>query len=171
MNGQYHGGKTASFFTRKKISLSYICKSLLVIVDCSNIKEEAFFQLFMGNRETTVATDLMKDIELTLIVFHIVVLMGSYYIFNLKPEPFVLKMYNFELSLGRKDLFLADIVIHWFTFLILILVVFRKKKNLLNTFNLKLLILLPLVYLILNNPIDVYQLDILGYKNINKIKN
>ena len=77
-------------------------------------------------------------------------------------------MYNFELELGRDYLFIVDLIIHWFTFLILIMVI--SKKKLLNTLNLKLLILLPLLYIILLNPIEVYQLEFLGYKDklINK---
>ena len=103
---------------------------------------------------------IIKNIELTLIIFHIVVLVGSYYIFNFKKKDIIVKLYNFELSLGRKYLVLSDIVLHWITFLLLIFVIFRKR-NLMGTLNIKLLILFPLAYLILNNPIEVYQIEIL----------
>lgn len=125
-----------------------------------------YFTLWVLVLECLYYLGIIKNIELTLIIFHIVVLIGSYYIFNFKKNPIIIRLHNFELSLGRKYLVLADIVIHWLTFLLLIMIIFRKKINLIKTINFKLLILFPLAYLILNNPIEVYQLEILGYKNI-----
>lgn len=121
-----------------------------------------YFTLWVLVLECLYYLGIIKNVELTLVIFHTVVVIGSYYIFNLKKNPFILKMYNFELRLGRNYLFVADIVIHWLTYLILIIIV--SKKKLLNTLNLRLLILLPLFYLILFNPVEIYQLEILGYK-------
>ena len=124
-----------------------------------------YFTLWVLTLELLYYLGIIKNIELTLIIFHIVVLVGSYYIFNFKKKDIIVKLYNFELSLGRKYLVLSDIVLHWITFLLLIFVIFRKKRNLMGTLNIKLLILFPLAYLILNNPIEVYQIEILGYKD------
>ena len=51
MNGQNHGEEKASVFSKKKIRLSYISQSILVIVDCSKISNQTFSKLFMANRE------------------------------------------------------------------------------------------------------------------------
>lgn len=51
MNGQNHGEEKASVFSKKKIRLSYISQSILVIVDCSKISNKKFSKLFMANRE------------------------------------------------------------------------------------------------------------------------
>lgn len=124
-----------------------------------------YFTMWVLTLECFYYLGLVRNIELTLIILHIIVLIGSYYIFNFKEKPFIFKMHNFELELGRKYIVLADLIIHWFTFLILIIVVTKNKKKLLSTFNLGLLIVFPLLYLILLNPIEIYQLEILGYKS------
>ena len=126
-----------------------------------------YFTLWALVLELLYYLGVIKNIELTLIIFHIIVLIGSYYIFNFKKKDIIVKLYNFELSLSRKYLVLSDIVLHWITFLLLIFVIFRKKRNIIGTLNIKLLVLFPLAYLILNNPIDVYQIEILGYREKN----
>ena len=43
--------KKPQFFLKKKIRLSYISQSILVIVDCSKTSNQTFSKLFMANKE------------------------------------------------------------------------------------------------------------------------
>lgn len=64
INGQTHGHLTPDFFRRKKkVGLSYLADSLLVIVDCSNISGRAREDLFMNSRDRLSNVDLRNKIE------------------------------------------------------------------------------------------------------------
>lgn len=51
INGQTHGFESPSFFTRKKINLSYIKDSLFVVVDCTHMETDIRVDLFMNSRD------------------------------------------------------------------------------------------------------------------------
>ena len=51
INGQTHGFEPPSFFTRKKINLSYIKDSLFVVVDCTHMETDIRVDLFMNSRD------------------------------------------------------------------------------------------------------------------------
>lgn len=62
LNGQTHGYLTKSFFRRKKVGMSYLADSLLVIIDCSHISSRSREILFMPSR------DRLRDSELKLAI-------------------------------------------------------------------------------------------------------
>ncbi|MBN2588381.1 MAG: hypothetical protein JXA96_00845 [Sedimentisphaerales bacterium] len=67
VNGQTHGHLTRDFFRRKKIGLSYIADSVLVIISCDRITGRAREDLFMNSRDRLCGGELRSDIEQNLI--------------------------------------------------------------------------------------------------------
>jgi hypothetical protein len=62
-NGQTHGYIPQSFFTRKRVGMSYLAESLLVIVECDLISKRAREVLFMNSRDRLSEGDLRREIE------------------------------------------------------------------------------------------------------------
>lgn len=67
VNGQTHGHLTRDFFRRKKIGLSYIADSVLIIVNCNSITGRAREDLFMNSRDRLCGGELRSEIEKNLI--------------------------------------------------------------------------------------------------------
>jgi len=67
VNGQTHGQLTRDFFRRKKIGLSYIADSVLIIVNCNDITGRAREDLFMNSRDRLCGGELKSEILQTLI--------------------------------------------------------------------------------------------------------
>ena len=63
INGQTHGHLTRDFFRRRKVGMSYLRDSILVIVDCSRISARAREDLFMNSRDRLSKSDLRYAIE------------------------------------------------------------------------------------------------------------
>ena len=63
VNGQTHGYLTQDFFSRKKVGLSYLADSILVIVDCSKLSGRAREDLFMNSRDRLSGGELRTEIE------------------------------------------------------------------------------------------------------------
>jgi hypothetical protein len=63
VNGQTHGHLTQDFFSRKKVGLSYLADSILVIADCTKLSGRAREDLFMNNRNQISAGELRQQIE------------------------------------------------------------------------------------------------------------
>ena len=66
LNGQTHGHFTNDFYSRKKVGLSYLSDSILVIVDCSKLTGRAREDLFMNSRDRLSGGELRTEIERTL---------------------------------------------------------------------------------------------------------
>lgn len=62
-NGQTHGHLTNDFYSRKKVGLSYLSDSILVIVDCSKLSGLARENLFMNSRDRLSSGELRTEIE------------------------------------------------------------------------------------------------------------
>ena len=63
INGQTHGHLTQDFFSRKKVGLSYLADSILVIVDCTKLSGRAREDLFMNSRDRLSGSELRRQIE------------------------------------------------------------------------------------------------------------
>ncbi len=63
VSGQTHGHLTQDFFTRKKVGLSYLADSVLVLVDCTKLSGRAREDLFMNSRDRLSGGDLRSQIE------------------------------------------------------------------------------------------------------------
>jgi hypothetical protein len=63
LNGQNHGGFPRSFFARQKVKMQRLAKSLLVVVDCTDISVEARADLFKNSRDRLSRGELSRDIE------------------------------------------------------------------------------------------------------------
>jgi hypothetical protein len=63
INGQAHGNLTVDFFRRKRVGMSYLADSLLLIVDCDRIEPRAREDLFMNSRDRIRKNDLERKIE------------------------------------------------------------------------------------------------------------
>lgn len=63
VNGQTHGHLTQDFFSRKKVGLSYLADSILVIIDCSRLRGRAREDLFMNSRDRLSGGELRQQIE------------------------------------------------------------------------------------------------------------
>jgi len=62
INGQTHGLQTTDFFKGKKVGLSYLADSLLVLCDCTGLDGRAREDLFMNSRDRLADTPLRKDV-------------------------------------------------------------------------------------------------------------
>jgi len=63
VNGQTHGHFTKDFFRRKKVGLSYLAESILVVVDCGKFTGRAREDLFMNSRDRLSKGVLRREIE------------------------------------------------------------------------------------------------------------
>jgi len=63
LNGQTHGYLTPDFFRRKRVGLSYLADSLLVVIDCSRFSGRAREDLFMNSRDRLSRGTLRASIE------------------------------------------------------------------------------------------------------------
>ncbi len=63
LNGQTHGHLTPDFFRRKKVGLSYLANSMLVVVDCSRFSGRAREDLFMNSRDRLSGGELRQELE------------------------------------------------------------------------------------------------------------
>jgi hypothetical protein len=54
---------TQDFFSRKKVGLSYLADSILVIADCTKLSGEARENLFMNSRDRLSGGELRQQIE------------------------------------------------------------------------------------------------------------
>lgn len=63
INGQTHGVLPKSIFSRKKVRLGRLAKSLLLTVDCSELSVDSREDLFMNSRDRLSQHKLRKDIE------------------------------------------------------------------------------------------------------------
>lgn len=62
-NGQCHASITKDFFRRKNVGLEYLRHSLLMFVDCSNIKQRTHEQLFMNSRDRLREGEIKSRLE------------------------------------------------------------------------------------------------------------
>lgn len=63
VNGQSHASFSIDFFRRKKVGMSYLSDSLLVMLDCSDLDEELREDLFMNSRDRLIDGRLKNEIE------------------------------------------------------------------------------------------------------------
>lgn len=63
VNGQTHATKTLDFFTRRSVGMSQLSDSLIVIVDCTNIKGQSREDLFMNSRDRLRSTPVSVRLE------------------------------------------------------------------------------------------------------------
>lgn len=63
VNGQTHGHFTRDFFRRKKVGLSYLADSVLVVLDCGGFSARAFELFFMNSRDRFSKGELCRRIE------------------------------------------------------------------------------------------------------------
>jgi len=63
INGQTHGSIPKTFFSRSSVKMGRLAKSLLVVVECSNLTVDAREDLFMNSRDRLSGHELRKAIE------------------------------------------------------------------------------------------------------------
>ena len=63
INGQTHHSISKDFFSRRRVNMSYINDSILVVVDASNVSKRAREKLFMTSRDRTRRGELYAAIE------------------------------------------------------------------------------------------------------------
>lgn len=63
INGQTHGWFPKSFFERNRVKMGRLAKSLLIVVDCTDISVDARADLFKNSRDRLSGGDLRRDIE------------------------------------------------------------------------------------------------------------
>ncbi len=63
INGQTHGAIPKTFFDRSRVNMGRLAKSLLVVVDCSNLSVGAREDLFMNSRDRLSNGELRKAVE------------------------------------------------------------------------------------------------------------
>jgi hypothetical protein len=63
VNGQTHGDISKAFFERKAVNMSYLSDSILVTVDCSELKARSREDLFMNSRDRLSTNALRYQIE------------------------------------------------------------------------------------------------------------
>ena len=63
INGQNHGAIAKTFFERAKVKMGRLAKSLLILIDCTNMSVGAREDLFMNSRDRLSNGELRKAIE------------------------------------------------------------------------------------------------------------
>ena len=63
VNGQTHATKSLDFFTRRSVGMSQLSDSLIVIVDCTNIRGQSREDLFMNSRDRLRSTPVSARLE------------------------------------------------------------------------------------------------------------
>jgi hypothetical protein len=63
VNGQTHGSIPKTFFERKRVKMARLSRSLIILVDCSQISAGAREDLFMNSRDRLSNGELRKEIE------------------------------------------------------------------------------------------------------------
>lgn len=63
INGQTHGAIPKTFFSRTNVKMGRLAKSLLIVVDCSGISDDAREDLFMNSRDRLSGHELRKALE------------------------------------------------------------------------------------------------------------
>ena len=63
INGQTHHSISKDFFSRRKVNMSYLADSILVIIDASHVSKRAREKLFMTSRDRTRRGELYTAIE------------------------------------------------------------------------------------------------------------
>ena len=63
INGQTHGSTPKTFFERSRVRMSRLAKSLLVVVECSNVSIGTREDLFMNSRDRLSNKEIRKAIE------------------------------------------------------------------------------------------------------------
>lgn len=91
---------------------------------------------------------VVKDIELTLVFLHFLVVVGAIIFVHIHPRYVDVKLYKIDVRISGEILHIIDLITHWLTFVLLLLVVknkfINKKKE-----NMYLIALLPVLYRIL----------------------
>ena len=67
VNGQTHAVFPDRFFQRRAIGLGYLARSLLVVLDCTDLMDDTREDLFMNSRDRLADADLAQQIETELI--------------------------------------------------------------------------------------------------------
>jgi hypothetical protein len=119
-----------------------------------------YFTLWVIILDIIYYLGLIKNIELSLIYLHIFVIICSFYIFYLKKEELIIKLYKLEFKLKKKFVVILDFIFHWLPLLILFGYIYIKNKKIKNTFNVLFLLLTPILYLLINDPLKYYQFEI-----------
>lgn len=63
VNGQTHGHLPKTFFSRKKVKMGRLAKSLIIVVDCTQLSLSAREKLFMNSRDRLREGELRRAIE------------------------------------------------------------------------------------------------------------
>ena len=63
VNGQTHGHIPKTFFSRNKVKMGRLAKSLIIVVDCTRLSLSAREKLFMNSRDRLREDDLRRAIE------------------------------------------------------------------------------------------------------------
>ena len=66
INGQTHANLSKQYFTRKRVGMSYLADSLLVIVDCSELNLDSRENLFMNSRDRLRSSEMKASLEKSL---------------------------------------------------------------------------------------------------------
>ena len=121
---------------------------------------------------------VVKDIELTLVFLHFLVVVGAFIFIHIHPKYVDVKLYKIDVRISGEILHIIDLITHWLTFVLLLLVVknkfINKKKE-----NMYLIALLPVLYRILfsteyyygvedNYAVTAYALVLLVFYMVNE---
>lgn len=105
--------------------------------------------------------DYIKDVEITLIFLHILVLVSSYKFVNIYPKLLDIELYTKDKIIKYRfkdnELRFLDLLFHWMPFIILMIVLLRKKDKLKN--NNFLNIIIPLFYYLTFDIKKLYKLN------------
>ena len=66
VNGQSHGTLPDSFFNHQGIDLDYLSKSLLIVLDCTNMSARQKGKLLMHSRDRIAQSEIAKEIKVLL---------------------------------------------------------------------------------------------------------
>ena len=121
----------------------------------------SFFQYFtfwVLSLEFLYYIGVVKNIELTLVFLHLLVIVGAIIFIHIHPKYVDVKLYKIDVRISGQILHIIDLLTHWLTFVLLILVIkdkfINKKKE-----NMYLIAVLPVLYRILFSPKYYYGVE------------
>lgn len=120
-----------------------------------------YFTFWVLGLELLYYLGYIKNIEITLIFLHIIVLIGSYIFVKIKPKKLDVELHTtnklIKYTFKNTELLFFDMLFHWIPFIILLIVILKKNDTLKNNNYLNLMI--PLLYYVSFDIKKLYKMN------------
>ena len=127
-----------------------------------------YFTMWILLLDVLYIVGIIRGIELTLIYYHLIVIIGSIIFVHIEPKMIDIKylviekerVKEIEMRLEGGKLKVIDIIYHYIPFIIILYLVYKSKnRDLINTNNNILNVLIPLSYYLLFDINKIYKIN------------